>query len=46
VVASQDSSFSMTIRVTYADRDHPVSGSVTLTGAARAVSDSFTVAGD
>lgn len=45
VVASQDSEFSLTIQVTYADPDEPVSGSVTLTGAEEVVSDGFTVAG-
>lgn len=46
VVGSQTSPFSMTVRVTYADTSQPVSGSVTLTGAANVVSDGFTVAAD
>ena len=46
VVGSQTSPFSMTVRVTYADTSQPVSGSVTLTGAANDVSDDFTVAAD
>ncbi len=46
VVGSQSSSFSMTINVTYADTSQPVSGSVTLTGAAQVVSDRFAVAAD
>lgn len=46
VVSSPSSPFSLTIRVTYANTGEPVSGSVTLTGAASPVSAGFTVAPD